>query len=129
MPILSIMIDCLERSGISTLSRKGFRKMSVDVDVTICILDDDGDPVEGIRVDLQNRDLLNGGFYGEVSTDSNGYVVFNDIPGWQTLDVWIDHEKTDEIGLEGNDDEFTLTWTNPYKYYPEDDDKQNEEDS
>ena len=91
--------------------------MSVEIEVTIRVIDNDGDPVEGIRVDLQGT----WGFVGEETTDSDGEVIFRDVEGWRTLDVWIDHEKIDDIGLEGHDMEFSFTWDNPYKYYSPDD--------
>ena len=80
--------------------------MSVEINVSIRLYDKDGEPVEGVRIDLSGKYGINQGFVGEEVTDSDGYVTFNDVEGWKTYTVWIDHEDLYEIELAGEDDDF-----------------------
>ncbi len=79
--------------------------MSQKVSVSIRFTDGDGNPVEGLRVDLHGVD----GFIGEEETDECGSVCFDDVNAWETYDLWVEHENFDSIGVGGDDEDFEFT--------------------
>jgi len=103
--------------------------MSVEIDITICFQDSDGEPVEGLRVDMKaTYDSLSIGFFGEEVTDEDGCVTFSNMEGWKTYTLWVDHEEYEDIGVEGEDVNFDFTYDDPYKEsHCDNDDEETEE--